>query len=282
MTLKHQYDKKEDIPETYRELFTEKSGKWELTGVTGVKTQADVDRVQAALEKERGEHKEARAALKAWSELGTPDDVHAKLDRLPELEAAAKGKLDEAQIEQLVEKRVEGVIKSRTAPLERQLAKLQKERDELDATAKDLVGRERTRKIHDAVRSAATAEKLLATAVDDALVLGERVLEIDADGNVVTRDGVGVTPGLGPKDWLGEVRDRRPHWWPASVGGGAPGSGGRHAGANGKNPWSRDAWNITEQGRYLREHGADKAAEAARAAGSSVGSAQPPPAKQQA
>ena len=35
--LKTIYDNEEDIPEGFKELYTEKNGKWELTGVQGVK-----------------------------------------------------------------------------------------------------------------------------------------------------------------------------------------------------------------------------------------------------
>ena len=34
-------------------LYTEKEGKWHLTGIKGMKTQADIDAVKATLDKER-------------------------------------------------------------------------------------------------------------------------------------------------------------------------------------------------------------------------------------
>ena len=52
--LKTIYDNEADIPEGFAALYTEKNGKWELTGVQGVKTQLDVDRVQEALRKGEG------------------------------------------------------------------------------------------------------------------------------------------------------------------------------------------------------------------------------------
>ena len=41
MPLKVIHDTLEDIPEAYRELYSEKNGKWELTGIVGLVTQAD-------------------------------------------------------------------------------------------------------------------------------------------------------------------------------------------------------------------------------------------------
>jgi hypothetical protein len=104
-------------------------------------------------------------------------------------------------------------------------------------------------------------------------VYAERLFDVDEDGNITTRDGVGVTPGLTVEQWLTDRQKDRPHWWPRSTGGGAKDSTGRSL-AN--NPWSRANWNLSEQGRYVREHGAEKAAAAAKAAGSSVGATAPP------
>ena len=121
MPLTAVVEKIDDIPEQYRDLYTEKGGKFELTGITGIKTTADVQRVQQALDNERNAHKETKASFEPFKDWKF-EDVQAQLDRLPELEAAAKGKLDEAAIEEMVERRVHGTLTSRTAPLERQIA----------------------------------------------------------------------------------------------------------------------------------------------------------------
>ena len=97
------YDSVDDIPESvdnFRELFTEKGGRFELTGFTGIKTEADVARIQAGAEKERNDHKATKEKFSIWSDLDHAE-VMAKLDRIPELEAAADGKLDVAMIEEL-------------------------------------------------------------------------------------------------------------------------------------------------------------------------------------
>lgn len=275
MSLKHQYDKQDEIPEQYRDLFSEKAGKWELTGVSGIKTQADVDRVSEALRKEKADHKKAQEQLKAWVDLGELDDVQGRLAKVTELEAASNGKLDETAIEK--------VLKVRMGPVEKQLKTLAAERDALKAQNEEFSGRERRRTVHDAIRKAAELEKLRPEAIEDALVLGERVFEVAENGEVTTRDGVGVTPGLQAKDWLGEIRDKRPHWWPGSTGGGATGSGPRSGVPTGAdNPWSAEGWNLTKQGQVLRELGTAKAEAYAKAAGTAVGAGRPRPATQAA
>lgn len=270
--LKAIHDKLEEIPEAYRELYTEKNGKWELTGIAGVKTEADVNRLQTALNKEREEHKATKEKLSAWGDLDV-DDVHAKLDGLPALEAAAKGKLDDAKIEEIVQQRVEGTINSRVKPLERQILGLTKERDTAVAERDALSTEKRTRLITDDVRKALVDGKVIPEAQEDALILAERIFEVNEAGNVVTKEG-----GMSARDWLADMQPKRAHWWPANNGqGGRAGSGGGSLMAD--NPWSAGNWNLTKQGEYIRQHGREKAAQAAKAAGSQIGATQPPKAK---
>jgi hypothetical protein len=278
LTLKDVHEKLEEIAEPFRELYTEKNGKWELTGIAGVKTSADIARVQESLTKERNDHKATKAALSAWGEL-KPDEVTAKLDRMGELELAAKGKIDEAKIEEIVQKRVEGTLRSKLTPVERENGKLKELLANTEKEVGSLKGEKRTRTIHDAVRRALTGAKARPEAEEDALLLAERVFDVSEEGKPVTRDGVGVTPGLDPAAWLAEIQPRRQHWWPPSVGGGGRGSGPSGGGFGTGNPWTADGWNVTEQGKFLREHGKEKAEAAAKAAGTKLGAGRPQPAK---
>jgi hypothetical protein len=273
MALKAIHDSKDEIPEQFQELYTEKNDKWELTGITGVKTQADIDRLSSSLEKERAAHKETKELFSPWRDMNH-EEIMSKLDRMPELEAAASGKLNEAEIEEIVAKRVEGTIKSKTSPLERQIETFQKERETLLAENESFKAQNKRRTIHDAVRASLTEAKVLSTAHEDALMLAERVFEISDDGKVITRDQVNVTPGVAPEVWLTEMQDKRPHWWPETRGGGAP--GGKGGGGLKTNPWSKDNWNVTEQHRIAKAEGMDTARQYAQAAGSDIGATAPP------
>lgn len=271
------YASEDDIPEQYRDLFTQKGESWELTGVRGMKTAADVERLTTSLKKEREEHKATKAAAGAWAELGDLEDVQAKLDRLPELEAAADGKLDDDKIAEIANKRAEALVRGKLSPLERELAKAKKEREELAGVVDEYRGKETRRTIHDRMRAALKAAKTIPEAEEDALLLAERVLEVTEDGDVLTREGVnGIPAGLDPAALLGELQEKRPHWWPASQGGGARGSGGG-GGTGGKNPWTAEGWNMTEQGRVVREKGMEHAQRLASAAGTKVGGTKPAP-----
>ena len=273
------HDSPDEIPEEFQSLYTEKGGRWELTGISGVKTQADIHRLQLWLKKERDEHKATKATLSAWSDLGDLDAVQSALDRVPELEAAAGDKLDEAKIEEIATRRADAMVRSKLSPVERELAKIRKERDEAVEGIARYREQETRRTIGDSLRRAMRSAKVLPEAEEDVLLLGERVFEITDEGGVVTRDLPGLAAGLDPTSWLSEIQDRKPHWWPASVGGGASGSGSG-GGFSGKNPWSAEAWNMTEQARIYREKGAETASRMAQAAGTTVGGKRPQPRRQ--
>ena len=126
-----------------------------------------------------------------------------------------------------------------------------------------------------AIRDEAIKLKLIPTAVDDAIMAGLDVLDVADDGAIVTKDKPGVTPGIGAGDWLKDMQDKRPHWWPQSQGGGA-GQGGRSGGVPNRadNPWSEEGWNMTKQGQLVKANEA-KAAETAKAVGSFIGATHP-------
>lgn len=267
MALKAVVDKIDDIAEPFRELYSERNGKFELTGVEGMKTQADIDRIQASLIKERNDHKATKDKFSTFADLDL-SEIQAKLDKYPELEAAAAGKLDEKQIDSLVE----GRIKTRLAPLERELKTAKNALGEKDEIITKFTIKDKQRKITRAVSEAAKKAGLQDTAVEDAVLLGERVFELNEDGSVTTKDGVGCTPGIDPVVWFSEMQPKRPHWWGPSAGGGAGGNRGSNNG--GMNPWAHDTWNMTEQGKILREN-PTRADQLAKSAGTTVGGRKP-------
>lgn len=262
--LKLIYDKQEDIPEQYRDLYTEREGKWHLTGVEGIKTQDDVNRVQASLDAERADHDKTKAKLKLWGDRD-PEETIATLDRVPELEAAAEGKLNEDQISEMVDRRVESRIKTKTAPLEREIEELNEKNTTLTSENDGFRASDKRRRIHEAVRAAATESKVRPEAMDDILMNADRHFEIDESGNIITKDGTGVTPGVSAKTWLTDMQPTRRYWWPDSVGGGAPGGSG---GSGKNNPWTDEHWSLAEQSAVMRSpNGKQKSRELMVAAG---------------
>jgi hypothetical protein len=277
--LKTIYEKQEDIPEGFVELFTEKNGKFELTAVEGVKTQADIDRVNSALVKERNDHKVAREKLQLFGEFDP-----AALPVMQEELAEAKAKLEaltaegndqtvkvQAQIDAAVNRAV-GPITREKESLARQVDAAKKAVAEKEGEVTKLqadIASEHTRL---AIRDAAIAAKVLPTAIDDAVLVGESMFET-VDGKLLTKGDKGITPGLSPKEWAKEMEEKRPHWFPTSVGGGA--QGGKGGGSASKdNPFTAENWDITKQGTLYKEN-PEKAAQMAARAGVKIGATRP-------
>lgn len=266
MKLKYKYAKAEDIPEGFESLYTEKGGEFVLTGVEGIKTQEDTDRLQRSLTAERTAHKATKDAFKVLDGMDL-EDVVSKLDRFDELEALAGGK-DTKDVDAIVETR----IKSRLAPLERERDTLKAKASELEVKVNEFETQGKTRTVHDTVRQAAAKLNILPSAIEDALMLADRNLVVGEDGTVVVKEGArGFTQSVDVDTWLTEVREARAHWWPASEGGGA---GGGNTGTGGANPWSKAGWNMTQQGALYKEN-PTKAQNLAKSAGTTIGGPKP-------
>lgn len=258
----------DEIPAEFHALYKkEADDKFVILPIEGLKPQVEFDRINEALRKERTDHSAAKTALAPFRGLDAAT-IHAQLDRVTELEQLAAGKVDDKQLEALAEARV----RAKVAPLEREIGLLKTANGVLEKENTEFKGMEKTRKIQDHVRQAAVKVGIVPSALEDALMLGERMLELDEAGVVITRDAVGVTPGVSPEVWLQEVLTKRPHWVPPSEGGGARGVSGKGFAAN---PWSHEAWNMTEQMRIERAD-PKKAEDMARSAGTKIGGLKPP------
>lgn len=267
MGIKAIVDSLDEVDSKYHDLYKERDGKYELTEVEGFRTQADVDRLQSSLTKERNDHKATKSKYSFLADL-EPAKVQEMLDKYPELEAAASGKIDENKLNQLLE----GRLSSKTAPLQREIEKLRNELQDKEGVIETYTKKERSRLISGEIQNACRKLNVQSEAVDDATMY-ENYFEVDEDGRVITKDGIkGVTPGVSAEVWLTDMQSKKPHWWGASSGGGASGSRSNSTHAN--NPFSAKHWNLTEQGRIFNEN-PTKAEQLAKAAGTTVGGARP-------
>jgi hypothetical protein len=278
--LKTVYEKQEEIPEGFGELYVEKGGKFELSAIEGVKTQADIDRVNEALKKERNDHKVVREKLQAFGEVD-PATLPVLQEELAAAQArlntiTAEGKLDEtkvqAQIDAAVNRAVGPVTRDKDS-LARQLETVKKIIVEKEAEIASVKQDQQQERVRNTLRDAVIAAKVVPTAIDDAVLVGERMFEL-VDGKLVTKNEYGMTPGLNPKEWAKDMEEKRPHWYALSVGGGA--QGGKGGGVSLKeNPWSVEGWNLTRQGQVVKDIGEEKAAQLAERVGSKIGATHP-------
>lgn len=274
MAMKAVIEREEDIPEEVKgEYKKSKVGDKEVfvLDIDGFTMHPSAKKLVDEAASTRIKLKTVTSALESFGDL-KPEDVRAQLERIPELEAAAEGKLDEAKIGTIVESRV----KARVAPVERERDQLKVKVGEQENVISTFKQKEVTRTIRDSITSAARKAKVVDTAVEDAIILAERVFQVEEDGSVVTKDNVGVTPGITPEYWLQDMQEKRPHWFGASSGGGA--GPGRQTPSFGENPFSHEHWNMTAQGKMVRENRA-QAEKAAKAAGTTIGGPRPAPKK---
>ncbi len=274
MSLKPVIEKLDDVDEAFRGEYKEHKADGKTVYVLDLEGPIDPHPAAKALKDENGrrriENTQLTAKVKKFEVFGErdPAEILADLDRIEEYKLAAEGKLDDTKINGLVETR----IKSKLAPLERELTTLRSTVQEKDKVIEGFTAKERSRMISGSVSKAAREMKVLDTAVEDVELYGERLFEVQEDGSVVTKDGVGVTPGLTAKQWLEDMQGKRPHWFGTTAGGGA--GGGKGGGGTGPNPFSAEGWNVTEQGNLLRSDRA-KAERLAKAAGTTIGGPRP-------
>ena len=267
--LKAQYDSMDEVPEAFRELYKDTDGKALLAEVDGVFFPADKAKLEEALRKERNDHRAVRDKLKVWDGLA-PEEVRAKLDEYEPLKLLAEGKND-GKLAEMVQARLNQTL----APVQRERDTFKSELERAQVRISEMSQKETRRVIRDKVQEALVSGKVEPDAYEDALLLAERHFEVTDDGQVITRDGLGsITAGTQPKDWLAEMLLKRKHWLPPSQGSGATGAKG--SGATGINPWSAKNFSVTEQARYLNEHGEEKARQRCAAAGATWGAGKPP------
>lgn len=288
VNLKTIYKTVDEIDEQWRELYSEKDGQFVLTGIEGLKTDADIAKLNDANKKEREAHKKTKDRLRFVVDLNDEQlkEVQEKLDKYEETELQLKtaqeelakkdadaGKYNEQKLNEIADAKLRTTVK----PLERTIADLTTKLAAAEEEKTKLIGNERNRLIKEAIEAAGVSAKMKPGAIGDAVELGMRLFEVSEEGKIIVRDQVGYTPGIEPDVWLSEIQPKKEHWWPESEGGNAKGAKGNN-GFAGMNPWTAKNWNITEQGKLVREN-AEKAKQLATAAGSSIGAIVPPSAK---
>lgn len=252
-------DSLDNVPEALHAEYVAQGDKFVLQ-VTGMKPQSEFDRLQSAHNKEKQDHSTLKQTVRSTFGEEKLEDIRAKLDRIPELEAS-QGTIDEEKLNTIVEARV----RTKLAPVERERDQFKVRVGELEGTVGELTTKEKKRLIRDKAREAGTAAKLRPEAMDDFLLLADTVFEVRADDNeVVVKDGTSFTAGVQPAVLLTDLQPKRPHWWGESAGGGAGGARDRQS-AN-ANPFSKAAWNMTAQGQLMESDPA-KAEQMAKQAG---------------
>jgi hypothetical protein len=258
MALKYIVEDIEQINEQLREHYREEDGKWFLDA-DGVKPTADFDRVQNALLAERKEKKDYKDKYSSWDTRfpgKTPEEIATQFERIPLLEAESQGKVDPKRLAEITET----TVKQRMAPLEHENGKLKQSLAEQEQVINQFKQNERRRTLHDAVRGVAVKEGYQESAYANSegalMLLAERNFTITDMGDVVVADESRIlTPGLGLREALVEVKNLYPYLVKNSMGGGAAGSNGAAGGGTSANVFRSN--DMTARGRFIKENEKD-------------------------
>lgn len=161
-----------------------------------------VARLEKALKAERDAHAATKSKHREWcaslyKARGLPEDA------TPEAFVASLG--DE-----------EARVAERTKAI-------QEERDAAMQRAEQVADEWNAFRIDRALSESFSKSGMNAENMEDALALARPLFTVDEAGNVRTKpDAPNTVPGQSVESWaFGELRAKRPHWFPVSVGGGA-------------------------------------------------------------
>lgn len=226
------------LPEAQRGWYTKDGEKYKLD-LSKVDIE-DVGGLKSALQKERDKVAETeREGKRKLKELA---DKYKDID--PEKYREILGQFDSAEEAELLKQGAAGmqkILDKRTEKLRADFEKKEKKLTEERDGALEVASTYMDRVLDNHVRAAATAAGVHPGAVDDVLLRARQLFTLDDDGNpvqyvegsetdlVMGKDG--KTP-FAPAEWLGDMAEKAPHWFPASSsGGGASGDkGGKGAG----------------------------------------------------
>ncbi|MEA2174116.1 MAG: hypothetical protein QOD00_1708 [Blastocatellia bacterium] len=220
--------KLDEVPEAYRGVYVEKDGGF---GVDPAKLEDfewdDKEELSGALERERKERKDAKAALERFKDLD-PDKAREALDKLQKLEE--KKLMDKGEFDRLLTKRKEEFDLAE-AELKRQLAERDSRLDNYE--------------LINPIRDAALKAGVLPEDIEDVLKITSHRFKLDENRKPVVLDKDGdVSSALTvEKFWAEEFKTQKPKFYGASGAGGsgAP-AGGTGGGSGGAKTVKRDAF----------------------------------------
>lgn len=229
MALELHVDSLDSLDEAVKGFYKESDKGGFTLDVSGYKD-PDPDGLKTAFEKQKDLAKKSKEELNTLKQ--TLKDLQSKYDGIdPEKVKNLLSKLendDEAKL--LAEGKIEEVVSRRMQKLsdeyERKLADEKKRAEQANGKAtsfENLV-------LENNIRSAAVESGLHKHAVEDAIIRARSIFTLDEKGQAVQIENGEVVLGkdgkkpFSPKDWLDEMKERAPHWFPADNSGG--GSGG--------------------------------------------------------
>ena len=220
----------------------------------------DTSKLKSSLEAARAEARTAKAkqdqavadALKLYEGID-PVKTRELLNKFQDTEEAAliaAGKMDE-------------VIARRTEKNRAESDKQIKAAQDEAAQHRERAAKFESRVLDDRVREAAVKAGLHAGAIDDALLNARIIFTLNEAGEAVQIDPADKSVKLGkdaktpfsPGEWLEEMREKKPHWFPSNASGGGSGGSGKPGGANTITRAAFDALSHGERSKFIAGKG---------------------------
>ncbi len=253
MPLKFKYKAKEEIPAEHLSFYVERDGVFVLDAEGAV----EKSRVDEFRNNNVELKKQLDELLKKYEGVD-PEEARKLLEQKQKLEEGQL--LKEGDVEKLVIARVRAAVE----PVEKRAAAAEQ-------SAARIADRLAEIEINRAAIVAGTKLGLRPSAIPDLASRARTVFRM-ADGKAAAFDADGKTPlyaadGLTPltlDEWVAKLVVEAPHLFESNSGGGASG-GGSGGVVSSDNPWKRDSWNLTKQGKIFRQDPARARALAAAA-----------------
>ena len=256
--LRYTYQTEDEIPEEHRALFAaQEDGTFRLqaTGAVAKQRLDDMRASNITLQRRVEQLEGSSIDPDELAELRKiAEDAKQNKEKSEHQKLLEENKLDELR-EQIRKEATEPLIKARDEALAAR-----------DTNIKNLQAQLRAITISSKLQSAATEAELEPWAIGDAVTLGERVFDLDAEGNVVAYEYDPATntrrqrynsdgEPLTIEGWLKEEVSKRPGWIPGSAGGGAQHGNGRGAQGGSRATQKRSEMSPKEASNYISEHG---------------------------
>lgn len=241
--LKAVYLTKEAIPAQYVDLYTEKNGQWELTGIEGIRTEADIERITDAYGKRI---KDAAKSVKSGE--GLTSDQIAEIVRDEIKKAAGDGGGNNGGGDN---------NNGGGSDLERQLAAATDEAQTWKGKAEAAEAAALDSNLTAQLTAAVTAAGVRPEAVDHFVTSHKSDFEL-RDGKLARKfvESDPKTATQSVDDYLTSRKTDKStaYFWPGNEGGGSGGSGGLGGAHKGPNPFDPKTANMTEQNRIYSEN----------------------------
>jgi len=231
MALAAIMDSLDNVEESVQQYYKQDGDKYVLQ-IDGVREHPEVTALKNAYDAEKQKRSDAAKERDKFKEIADkiPEDFDA--DEYERLKANGDGGED-------VQKKVEEARERERKRHEKKIEQLTQERDDLahkyTGTRTEVALEKALSEVNVAPHLRRAAERLWSPDT-----------QIDEDGNVVTKDGTPLSDAI--KEWSQGDEGSYFIAAPGNGGGGAP--GGRNGSGGGKtNPWSKEGFNLSEQGR---------------------------------